>query len=85
MASAAPEVEVEQMPKKEKNRKEPDIYVIGSGEAPEWCKDKLMPYQQMNGRVGFLFSDGKKDIALKPGDVLARKGEQIVFRRKVQR
>lgn len=61
-----------------------EIYILGQGPAPDWCRDKLMAYQKTNGTTGFFFYGTWKDFELKHGDKLVKCGNRInVERRKV--
>lgn len=62
--------------------KNPDQYILGCQPVPDWCKDKLMPYQKLDGSVGFLFYGSRKDFEMNVGDRLIKQGERIKVRRK---
>lgn len=59
-----------------------EIYVIGSDNVPEWLKNKLMPYQKMNGEVGCVFIGTRNDFELNIGDELVRVNGKIEVRKK---
>ena len=45
-------------------------YTLGSGTLPDWLKDKLLPYQKMNGTVGYEFRGKYRTFYLVAGDKL---------------
>ena len=62
--------------------KKPDQYIIGFQPVPDWCIDKLMPYQKMNGSIGYLFYGDKRSFELNKGDRLIRRNDKIKIKRK---
>lgn len=59
-----------------------EFYKIGSSEIPEWLKNRLMPYQKMNGSIGCVFIGTRRDFELNVGDVIMKIGERIEIRKK---
>lgn len=58
-----------------------NVYVIGSSPAPDWCADRLMQFQKMDGTIGFEFRGTIQDIILEKGDKLIKNGQRIEVRR----
>ena len=69
------------MTRKTKKKKHEDIYVIGSGKAPNWCKNKLSAYLRPDGSVGYEFHGYLRTFELLPGDMLLKVGKQIDIER----
>lgn len=59
-----------------------EVYILGQGPAPDWCRDKLTPYQRADGTTGFFFYGTWKDFELRPGDKLVKDGQRISVLRK---
>lgn len=52
---------------------EPDKYIIGSPNAPYWCKKRIMPYKKADGSTGYEYHGGDNRILyLEAGDILLR-------------
>ena len=60
-----------------------ELYVIGSVPVPDWCRDKLIPYQKSDGSIGYEFHSHIRDVNLVEGDELIRVGRKIYFKRQV--
>ena len=59
--------------------------ILGSGNIPEWCRNKIMPFEKMNGGVGYEFHGAERDYILYKGDTLVKKGGRILIKRKMTR
>ena len=55
-------------------------YIIGSGPAPAWCRNLLMPFAR-GGGVAYEFHGATRDYDLNIGDKLVYKGGKIKIRR----
>ena len=71
------------MKRKKKQKKHEAIYIIGSGKAPNWCKNRLMAYLKPDGSTGFEFHGYLKTFELIPGDMLLKVGKRIDIERLV--
>lgn len=71
------------MKRKKKQKKHESVYIIGSGEAPNWCKNRLMAYLKPDGSTGFEFHGYLKTFELLPGDMLLKAGKRIDIERAV--
>lgn len=56
-------------------------YIIGSGPAPSWCRDKLMLFQKKNGQLAYEFHGRTRDFDLNFGDKLILRGWNIDIER----
>lgn len=52
-------------------------YIIGTGMAPAWCRDRLMPFQKKNGQIAYEFYGRYRDFDLNNGDMLILRGRNI--------
>lgn len=53
------------------------IYVIGSGKPPEWCRKHLTPFKRMDGTIGYEFHGIRETFILEAGEVLVKEGRAI--------
>ena len=59
-----------------------DTYTIGSGTLPDWLKNKLLPYQRMNGSVGYEFHGAYRTFYLVAGDKLVLSEGKVKVRQR---
>ncbi len=59
-----------------------DTYTIGSGTPPDWLIDKLLPYQKMDGTVGYEFHGKYRTFFLVAGDKLIFSNGRINVKQK---
>lgn len=55
-----------------------DTYTLGSGTPPDWLKNKLLPYQKMNGTVGYEFHGVYRTFYLVAGDELVLRNDRKI-------
>lgn len=58
-------------------KKKVQVYILGSGPAPSWCRDKLMLFQKKNGQLAYEFHGRTRDFDLNFGDMLILRGCNI--------
>jgi hypothetical protein len=61
------------MRKKRKNER----YVVGTPNAPKWCKNRIMPYLRYDGKTGYEFFGLERTFIMEAGDVLTWDGYRI--------
>ena len=58
------------------------VYVIGSGPAPSWCRNLIMQYRKYGGETGYEFHGRVRDYDLEVGDRLIYKNGSITIERR---
>lgn len=59
-----------------------DIYIIGQGFAPEWCRRFITMYKKRDGSTGYEFYGRWRDFELVKGDILIMEAGKIKVRKR---
>ena len=59
-----------------------DKYIVGTEPIPAWCRGWLMPYQKLDGAIGWEFYGKRRSYELSKGDVLIKQDCRILVDKK---
>lgn len=54
-----------------------DTYTIGTVPVPDWCRNRIMPYRKINGKIGYEYYGNRATYNMIPGEKLELRGRNI--------
>lgn len=54
-----------------------DTYIIGTVPVPDWCRDRIMPYRKINGKIGYEYYGNRVTYNMSTGEKLKLRGGNI--------